>query len=99
MFRVNRHFGSREEVQNRFSRWRPWQASWISAFSHFNLQVTLILHIKFQVNWSFSSGEGSKYFFPIGTILAVFDLHIISILPTRLPVKQSFGSKEVQNRF
>ena len=37
-FRVNWPFGSGEEVKNRFSRWRPWQLSWISNrkdFSYF----------------------------------------------------------------
>ena len=37
-FRVNWHFGSEEEVQNRFSRWRPWRPSWIydrNDFSYF----------------------------------------------------------------
>ena len=29
-FGVNRPFGSGEEEKNRFSRWRPWRASWIS---------------------------------------------------------------------
>ena len=29
-FRVNWPFGSGEEAKNRFSRWLPWQTSWIS---------------------------------------------------------------------
>ena len=37
-FEVNWPFGSGEEAKNRFSRWRPWQPSWISDrhdFSYF----------------------------------------------------------------
>ena len=37
-FGVNWPFGSGEEAKNRFSRWRPWQPSWISDrhdFSYF----------------------------------------------------------------
>ena len=51
----------------------------------FDLQVTLMLPTKFQVNWLFGSGEEGKidfqdgphsgrFRFPIGTILAIFDL-------------------------
>ena len=28
-FRVNWHFGLGQEAKNRFSRWPPWQPSWI----------------------------------------------------------------------
>ena len=54
-FRVNWPFGSGEEAQNRFSRWRP---SWISErndLSHFDLQVIQMLPTKFRVNWSWES--------------------------------------------
>ena len=37
-FKVNKPFGSGEEVKNRFSRWPPWRPSWNSNrndFSHF----------------------------------------------------------------
>ena len=52
----------------------------------FDLQVTLMLPTKFGVNWPFGSGEEAKKLdfqdgchgghlgFPIGTILAIFDL-------------------------
>ena len=46
-----------EKVQYRFSRWQPKGPAWISNqnFStSFNLQVTSILPVKFQVNWPFS---------------------------------------------
>ena len=29
-FQVSWPFGSRQEVQNRYSRWRPWRPAWIS---------------------------------------------------------------------
>ena len=51
----------------------------------FDLQVTPMLPIKFEVNWPFGSGEeakmdfqdgghGGQLGFPIGTILVIFDL-------------------------
>ena len=51
-FQVNWPFGSGEEAKNRFSRWPPLQPSWISDWTIlfiFNLQVTPMLPIKFQV--------------------------------------------------
>ena len=54
-----------------------------------------MLPSKFQVNWPFGSGEEAKnrfYFldghhrghlgFPMGTILAIFDLQVTLMLPT-----------------
>ena len=35
-FRVNWHFGSGEEVKDRFSRWPPWQLPWISDLNDFS---------------------------------------------------------------
>ena len=50
-FSVNWPFGSGEEAKNRFSSWRSWISDQnISAI--FDLQGTLILPTKFQVNWS-----------------------------------------------
>ena len=49
-----------EEVKNRFSRWQPWQPSWIligTILAIFDLQFTPMLPTKFQVNWPFSLGE------------------------------------------
>ena len=53
----------------------------------FDLQVTPMLPSKFGVNWPFGSGKeakidfqdgchGGHLGFPIGTILAIFDLHV-----------------------
>ena len=54
-----------EEAKNRFSRWLPWQPSWISDrndFSYliFDLQVTPMLPTMFGVNWLLGSGEEAK---------------------------------------
>ena len=35
-FGVNWPFGSGEEAKNRFSRWLPWQPSWISDRNNFS---------------------------------------------------------------
>ena len=63
-FRVNWPFPSGEAAKNRFSRWPPWQQSWISNrddLSYFLIyQVTAMLLIKFQVNKPFGSGEEAK---------------------------------------
>ena len=64
----------------------------------FNLQVTPILPIKFQVNWPSGSGEeaekkdfqdsrhGGHIAFPIGTILAIFALQDTLMLPAKFQV-------------
>ena len=103
-FQVNWHFDSGEEVQNRFSRWRPgWPAlitNW-NNFSFLDLQVTLILPTKFQVNWPLSStdfqdgGCDSHLGFPIGMILAIFDPQIAPILPTKF---QSIGLSVLEKK-
>ena len=77
----------------------------------FDLQVTLMLPTKFQVNWPFSSGKkrktlfqdggnGDHLGFTIGTILAIFDLHVSLMLPTKFQANWPFSSgKEAKNRF
>ena len=53
-FWANWTFGSGEEAQSSFSRWRLWRPYWISdrnTFSSFDLQVAPILPSKFRVNW------------------------------------------------
>ena len=61
----------------------PWRPSYISHWNvfcyFFVLQVTPMLPTKFQVSWTFGSGEEAKNRFSgllIGTILAIFDLHL-----------------------
>ena len=59
-FRVNLLFDSDEEVQNRFSRWRPWRPAWNldwNIFSYFYLKVAPIFPTKLPVNWPFGSVE------------------------------------------
>ena len=95
-FGVNWPFGSGEKAKNRFSRWRP---SWISDRHNFSdLQVTLMLPSMFGVNWPFGSGEeakidfqdgghGGHLGFPIGTILAIFNLQVTLMVPSKFGVK------------
>ena len=72
-FKVYWPFGSRDEAKNRFSRWLPrgrrcgglggggqlgFRIGMILAI--FDLQVIPILPTKFQVSWTFGSGEEKK---------------------------------------
>ena len=44
--------------------------------------------------------HGGHLGFPIGTILAIFDLQVTLMLPTKFGVNWSFGSgEEAKNRF
>ena len=74
----------------------------------FDLQVTLILPTKFQVNWCFGPGgeakkkkdfqDGGHLGFPIGMILAI--LQVTLMLPTKFQVNWPFSSGgEVKNTF
>ena len=70
-----------------------------------------MLPTKFQVNWPFGSGEeakidfqggrhGSHLGFLIGTILAIFEVHVTPMLSTKFEVSWSFRSGEgSKNRF
>ena len=70
-----------------------------------------MLPTKFRVNWPFSSGEQAKNRFsrwlpwrhlgyPIGTILAIFDLQITPMSPTKFGVNWPFGAgEEAEYRF
>ena len=76
----------------------------------FDLQVTVMFPAKFQDSRTFGLGEeaknrfsrpslisdwnGGHFEFPIGTILAIFDLQVTSMLPSELQIKWSFGSRE-----
>ena len=44
-------------------------------------------------------GHGGHLGFPIGTILAIFDVQVTLMLPSKFGVKWLFGSEEVKNRF
>ena len=67
---------------------------------------------KFGVNWLLGLGveaknidfqdgsHGGHLGFPIGTILAIFDLQVILMLPSKFGVNWPFGSREeAKNRF
>ena len=58
------------------------------------IHVTRMLPSKFGVNWPFGSGEEAKNRFPIGTILAIFDLQVTPMLPTMFGVNWLLGSGE-----
>ena len=88
-FRVNLPFASGKEANNRFSRWSIWWPSWMSnrtILAIFDLQVPLMLPTKFIKSISLSIQEkkqkiafqngrhGGHFGFPIGKILAIFDL-------------------------
>ena len=110
-FRVKWPFSSEEEAKNRLSRWPPWQPSWISHqndFSYFWSTSHLPSFesigpsvqdkkrkIKFQ-----NGCHGGHLGFLIGVILAIFDLQVIPMLPTKFKVNKPFSSgEEAKNRF
>ena len=64
-----------------------------------------MLPTKFKVNWPLGSGEEAKNIFqdgshgghlrfPIGTILAIFDLQVTLMLPRKFGVNRPFGLGE-----
>ena len=100
-FRVNWPFGSEEEAKNRLSRRLPWRPSWISDwhdFSYFSSTsqpkclLTSLESIGLSVqekklNIDFQDcGHGGHLGFRIRTILAIFDLQVTQMLPTKFPV-------------
>ena len=104
-FQVNWHFSSGEEAKNRFSRWPPWRPSWISDrndFSYFCLQVTQcflpsfesiglsVLEKKRKIHFQ-DGRHGGHLGFPIGTILAIFDLRVTSMLSTKYHLARGIG--------
>ena len=72
-----------------------------------------MLPTKFRVNWPFSSGSkkrrkihfqdgchGGHLGYPIGTILAIFDLQVTPMSPTKFGVNWPFGAgEEAKYRF
>ena len=84
------------------------QSEWLPIF---DLQVILMLPIKFPANWSFGLGKkrkinfqyghhGGHHGFQIGTILAIFDLQVTLMIPTQFQINWPFGSgEEAKNRF
>ena len=114
-FGVNWLLGLGVEAKNRFSRWRPWRPSWISDrhdFSFFLIyksswcflasleSIGLSVQEKKQ-KIDFQDGRhGGHLGFPIGTILAIFDLQVTLMLPSKFGVNWPFSSgEEAKNRF
>ena len=108
-FGVNWPFGSDEEEKNRFSRWRP---SWISDrhdFSYFFIHKTPRCFLASLESIGLSVQEkkrkidfqdGGHAGFPIGMILAIFDLQVTLMLPSKFRFKWPFSSgEEAKNRF
>ena len=114
-FRVIWHLGLGDEAKNRFLRWQPWRPFWIynrhyssyfwstshlnasyQAFKSTGLSVQLKKRkIDFQ-----DDGHGGHLGFPIGTILAIFDLQVTLMLSTKFQVNWLLGlGEEVKNRF
>ena len=94
-FRVNWPFSSEEEGKNRFSRWpRSWISNW-NDFSYFyiykspqcflpSLEPTGLSVQEKKQKTDFQDGYHDGHFgFPIGTILAIFDLQVTLMLPTK----------------
>ena len=101
-FRVNWPFGSGEEAKNRFSRWLPWRPPWISDWRDFsffliykspqcllqNLESIGLSVQEKKLNIDFQDGgHGGHLGFRTGTILAIFDLQVTLMLPTKFRVK------------
>ena len=112
MFGVNWLLGLGEEAKNRSSRWLQWWPSWISDrhdFSHFFIYNSsrcflaslesiglLVQEKKRKIDFQ----DGGHLGFPIGTILAIFDLQVTLILPSKFGVNWPFSSgEEAKNRF
>ena len=113
-FRVNWLLGLGEEAKNRFSRWPPRWPSWIYDLHDFSYFLsTCHPNTFYQVSRTglsvqekkrkidFQDGcHGGHLWFPIGTILAIFDLQVTPMLPTKFGVNWPFGSgEEAKYRF
>ena len=80
-FQVNWTFVSGKEKKSRFSKWQPWWPSWISDWNNFSY---FLIYKSYQVSSQLAFLSGAEDFqesshglhlgFPIGTILAIFDL-------------------------
>ena len=111
-FRVSWLLGLGEEAKNRFSRRLPWRPSLIYDRHDFliykspqyflpSFESTGLSFQKEKRKIDFQDGcHGGHLGFPIGTILAIFDLQVIPMLLSKFGVNWPFGSaKEAKNRF
>ena len=110
---VNCPFGLGEKVQNRFSTWLLGGPSWILYFRSEWFELFLIyshpdtsyqtsqwasIPLKFKID--FQDDNCSHLVFPIGAILAISDLQVTLMSPTKFQVNWPFGSGvEAKNRF
>ena len=109
-FRVNWLLGLGEETKNRFSRWPPldlWLA-WFYLFLIYKSPQCFLpsleptgLSIQEKRKIDFQDGcHGGHLGFPIGMILAIFDLQVTLMLPTKFGVNWLLGlGEEAKNRF
>ena len=102
-FRVNWTFGSGEKVKNRFSKWPSWISdrnnfSCFWSTSHPDASYLLVHEKKRKID--FQDGHlGSHLGYQIRKILAIFDLQVSLMLPTKFRVNWPFGSEEAKDRF
>ena len=114
-FLVNWPFGSGEKAQRRHSKWPLCQPSWISdriGFSYFficklpwyflpSFKAFGRLVQKKKLKMDFQDGHYAGHLrFSIRMVLAIFDLQVTLILPTKVLVSWPFGSgEEAKNSF
>ena len=71
-----------------------------SSFKQFLILKKNIYGMPVNGAWSLEQTlNGSQLGFTIGTILAIFDLRVTPMLPTKFRVNWPFSSKEAKNRF
>ena len=97
-FGVHWPFGSEEQAENRFSIRLSWRPSWISERNDFSYFLStshpdVSYLVSSQLAFAFRRRSGHLGF-PISTILAVFDLQVTPMLPTKFGVNWPFGSEE-----
>ena len=100
--------GLGEEAKNRFSRWLPWRPCWISDQHDFSFfiyksprcflasleSIGLSVQEKRKIDFQ-DGGHGGHLGFPIETILAIFDLQVTPMLPTKYRVNWPSGVRGV----
>ena len=84
-FRVNWHLGLGEKAKNRFSRFND-----LPSFDSTGLSVQ---EKKQKIDFQ-NGGIGCHLGFPIGIILAIFDLQVTLMLPTKFRVNRFLGLRE-----
>ena len=80
-FQVNSPFGSGEEVKKRFSRWPPWQPSWISNRTNFSFFFFFFFIYQSPLCFLPSSSQlafrfrrrSNKQIFKMATMVAILD--------------------------